>query len=208
MCKDIAFDLSKVAGSIYYICKERKIVACRFNRLGVQRATIPTDRPHFFLGMVFADGTKRDFHSRTLPRIYFTVEDAINDINCIADLPICGYHLGLTNHGHHFAKELLDNGNTAKVGYIWKADEMKAVKITDMPLYDYVNGKFFASPLDFSDNTPIKVYATESECVKENASIEVVEFDDNGAPDSNEDTNKSNAVVIEVMDFSPKGGNE
>lgn len=188
MC-NIAFDLSKAAGSTYYTRKEGKIVACRFNRLGVQRATIPTDRPHFFLDMVFADGTRDRFHSRTLPRIYFTVEDAVNDTNCIADLPICGYHRGLTNHGHNFAKELLDNGNTAKVGYIWDADEMKAVKIIDMPLYDYVNGKFYASSIDYHNNTPIKVYATEGECVEENASIEVVEFDDDGTPEKVVDFN-------------------
>lgn len=174
----IAFDLSKAAGSTYYTRKEGKIVACRFNRLAVQRATIPTDRPHFFIDMVSADGARDKFHSRGLPCIYFTAEDAINDTNRIADMPICGYHRGLTNHGHDFAKELLDNGNTAKVGYIWKADEMKAVKITDLPLYDYVNGKFFASSIDYRNNTPVKVYATEDECVKENANVEIVEFDD------------------------------
>lgn len=177
-----AFDLSKTAGSTYYARKEGKIVACRFNRLAVQRATIPTDRPHFFIDMVYADGARDKFHSRGLPRIYFTAEDAINDTNRIADMPICGYHRGLTNHGHDFAKELLDNGNTAKVGYIWKAGEMKAVKITDLPLYDYVNGKFFASSIDYYNNTPVKVYATEDECVKDNADFEVVEFD--GTPEN------------------------
>lgn len=198
MCKnDIAFDLSKVAGSTYYARKNGKVVACHINKLGVQRATIPTDKPHFFLSIVFADGQTDNFHARVLPALYFTAEDAINGSNCIADLPICGYHHGLTNHGHHFAKELLDNGNTTKVGYIWLAKEMKAVKITDMPLYDYVNGKFYASPADFNCDKPLNVYRTMEECVRENSDIEVVEFDN---PDTTEeeDDNKPHIVFIAI----------
>lgn len=195
MCKNnIAFDLSKVAGSTYYARKNGKVVACRINKLGVHRATIPTDKPHFFFDIVFADGQTDNFHARVLPKLYFTAEDAINDSNCIADLPICGYHHGLTNHGHHFAKELLDNGNTAKVGYIWKADEMKAVKITDMPLYDYVNGKFYASVTEFNFDKPLNVYRTMEECVRDNSDIEVVEFD---TPEE-EDDNKPHIVFIAI----------
>lgn len=198
MCKnDIAFDLSKVAGSTYYARKNGKVVACHIYKLGVRRATIPTDKPHFFFGIVFADGQTDNFHARVLPALYFTAEDAINDSNCIADLPICGYHHGLTNHGHNFAKELLDNGNTAKVGYIWNADEMKAVKIIDMPLYDYVNGKFYASVADFNCNKPLNVYATMEECVRENSDIEVVEFDTPDTPEEDDD-NKPHIVFIAI----------
>ena len=195
MCKnDIAFDLSKVAGSTYYARKNGKVVACHINKLGVRRATIPTDKPYFFFDIVFADGQTDCFHARVLPKLYFTAEDTINDSNCIADLPICGYHYGLTNHGHHFAKELLDNGNTAKVGYIWDADEMKAVKIIDMPLYDYVNGKFYASSADFNRNKPLNVYRTMEECVRDNSNIEAVEFD---TPEE-EDGNKPHIVFIQI----------
>lgn len=183
MRKELAFDLSKVAGSTYYARKNGKIVACRFNRLGVERATIPTDRPFFFIDMVFADGTREKFNSRTLPRIYFTAEDAIKGENCIINMQVCGYHRGLTKHGHHFADEVLANGNKVKVCYLWDKKAMKAVKVVDLPLYDYVNGKFFASSIDYNNNTPVKVYATEGECVKENTNIEVVEFGNDAAPE-------------------------
>ena len=181
MCnKELAFDLSKAAGSTYYARMEGKVIACRFEKLGVQRATIPTDRPHFFGVIVFADGGKDTLHARTLPRIFFTIEDAIKRENCISEMEVCGYHRGLAKHGHHFAEETLANGNKVKVCYVWDEKTMKAVKVIDLPLYDYVNGTFHASSYDFFHENALKVYRSESDCIRDNNEIEVTDF----APES------------------------
>ena len=185
-----AFDLSKVQDSTYYARKNGQIVACRFNKLGVQRATIPTDRPHIFIQLLFADGETENLYSRMLPPIFFTAEEAINNENCIREMQVCGYHRGVQQHGYRFAKETLDNGNNVNVCYVWNKDDMEAVKVADLPLFDYVNGTFHASKNHFHKGEPLKVYRTKYECLHDNLpAIKVVEFNDTEPNDGNDTHN-------------------
>lgn len=192
-----AFDLSKVKGSTYYARKNGQIVACRFNKLGIQRATIPSDPPHIFIQLLFADGETENLYSRWLPCIFFTAEEAINNENCIRDMQVCGYHRGMHQHGYRFPKETLDNGDNINVCYIWDKGDMKTVKVAYIPIFDYVNGTFHASSDHFRKGEPLKVYCTKYECLHDNVpAIKVVEFNDT---EPNECNGTPNIVFIGVI---------